>query len=79
MALSQLLAGLQEKALAALAALNLTASRGAEQYGLAAQTFATGLFEEFRHQQVNPELLGWRDSRPNVANLQFTVRRMVKG
>jgi chromosome segregation ATPase len=64
---------------AALAALNLAAARGFEQYGVAAQSFATGLLEEFRHQQVNPELIGWRDSRPNYANLQLTVRPMVKG
>ncbi len=64
---------------AALATLNLTASRGIEQYGVPAQTFAAQLLSEFRHEQVNPELLGWRDSRQNhVENLQFTVRPMVK-
>jgi chromosome segregation ATPase len=64
---------------ATLAALNLTAARGIEQYGVPAQTFAAQSLSEFRHQQVNPELLGWRDSRNNHENLQFTVRPMVKG
>lgn len=63
----------------ALAALNSTAARGVEQYGVAAQNFVLPALDEFRHGQVNPELLGWRDSRPNFANLQFTVRPMVKG
>jgi chromosome segregation ATPase len=64
---------------AALAALNLTASRGVEECGIAAQEFAATLLSEFRHQQNNPELCGWRESRPNYGNLQFTVRPMVKG
>ena len=64
---------------AALATLSLMASRGIEQYGVPAQTFTAQVLSEFRHQQVNPELLGWRDSRNNHENLQFTVRPMVKG
>jgi hypothetical protein len=64
---------------AALTALNLTASQGVEECGIAAQTFAATLLSEFRHQQDNPELLGFRDSRPNYGSLGFTVRPMVKG
>jgi hypothetical protein len=61
----------------ALAALNLTASQGVEQYGVAGQNLVTPVIEEFRHQQHNPELLGYRQSSANY-NLQFMVRPMTK-
>ena len=63
----------------ALTALNLAASQGVERYGVAAQGLAATILDEFRHQQINPELTGWRESRPNFGNLQFTLRPMVRG
>ena len=61
-----------------LATLNRLASQGVEEYGVPAQGLAASVIEEFRHQQHNPELLGWRQSSANY-NLQFTVRPMTKG
>jgi hypothetical protein len=70
-----------EEALAALrlalTALNLTASQGVEQYGVAAQNLVTPVLEALGRQH-NPESFGWRYSRPNYGNFQFTVRPMVR-
>jgi hypothetical protein len=56
-----------ERALAsareALAALNLTATEGTEQYGITVQDFVATVLQEFKHQQVNPQLLGWKAVR----------------
>jgi hypothetical protein len=61
----------------ALTALNLTASQGVEQYGVAAQNLVTPVLEALQRQH-NPESLGWRYKGLNYGNFVFTVRPMVK-
>jgi len=60
-----------------LATLNRLASQAVEEYGVPAQGLAASVIEAFRHQQHNPELLGFRQSSANY-NLQFMVRPMEK-
>jgi chromosome segregation ATPase len=64
---------------AALAALNRTALQGVERYGVAAQSLVEPIIEEFRHEQFNPGLIGWRQEFHNFLSLKFTVSPIVKG
>jgi hypothetical protein len=62
----------------ALAALNLTASRGVEQYGVAGQNLVLPVLEAFRHRANNPGSFGWQESRPNYGGFRFSVEPMAK-
>jgi hypothetical protein len=62
----------------ALTALNLTAARGVEQFGVEGQRLVEPVISEFRHREINPEAFGWRDSRPNYGSFRFSVTPMER-
>ena len=68
-----------DAARSALFALNRTAVQGIAECGEAGRNLVTSALEEFKDQQFNPELLGWRDWGFEVfTNLRFQIYPMAR-